>query len=86
MLAGGAGTPMAGSNASTSLPTSSMYVTTPNFIMTTDAARTIQIVDTLSGTRTGAFTGPICLIDYIGDLWTPLHPINDDYLDQRLAA
>lgn len=67
VLAGGASTPLAGSNAQTPLAASSMYVTTPNFVMTTDAARTIQLVDTLSGHRTGVFTGPLyCLIDYIG--------------------
>lgn len=66
VLAGGAATPMAGANAGTLLPASSMYVTTPNFLMTTDAARTIALIDTLGGGRTGTFTGLNCLIDYIG--------------------
>jgi hypothetical protein len=43
-----------------------MYVTTPNFVMTTDAARTIVIQDTLTLGRSGPFIGPYCLIDYIG--------------------
>jgi hypothetical protein len=86
VLAGGASTPLAGSNASTPLAASSMYVVTPNFVMTTDLARTIQVVDTLSGTRTGVMNGMYCLIDYIGDLKTPLHPINDDHYEERREA
>jgi hypothetical protein len=66
ILAGGPATPMAGTNASTPIPASSMYVTTPNFMMTSDAARTIVIQDTQSGGRTGVYTGLDCLIDYIG--------------------
>lgn len=66
ILAGGPASPMSGSNASTPLPVTSMYVTTPNFVMTSDAARTIIIQDTLTLGRTGIFTGMYCLIDYIG--------------------
>lgn len=66
VIAGGAATPMAGANASTPLSAASMYTVTPNFVMTSDTARTIQLIDTLGGGRTGAFTGLYCLVDYIG--------------------
>jgi hypothetical protein len=55
---------ISGSNASTPVPASAMVTVTPNFVMTTDAARTIQVIDTAS--RTGIFTGLYCLVDYIG--------------------
>lgn len=76
---------VSGSDSSTPVPASSMYTVTPNFVMTTDAARTIEILDTIS--RASIFTNFYCLIDYIGDLWTPL-PANDDLFmgDSRKVA
>lgn len=64
VLAGGIGTPMAGADSSVPIPASSMYVTTPNFVMTSDAARTFQIIDNAG--RIGIYTRLYCLIDYIG--------------------
>lgn len=69
ILAGGAGTPMAGSNAATPIPAASMYVVSTGnvpFQMTTDAQRTIEVIDTLAGGRSGIMTNVQCLIDYIG--------------------
>ncbi|MEO7205662.1 MAG: hypothetical protein ABI145_02480 [Steroidobacteraceae bacterium] len=63
VLAGGAATPMAGANAGLAIP---IYTTTPNFVMSSDAMRTIKLVDTLGGGRSGIFTGLYCLVDYIG--------------------
>lgn len=67
VLAGGAGTGMSGTNASIPLAVTSAYVVNSvslPFEMTTDAQRTIDIIDTQN--RSGVFTGPRCLIDYIG--------------------
>jgi hypothetical protein len=55
---------VSGSNSATPVPASSMYTVTPNFVMTTDLARTIKVLDTI--TRTSIFTNFYCLIDYIG--------------------
>ncbi len=63
LLAGGASTPMAGLDAGNAIP---MYTTTPNFLMGSDAQRTIKLADTLAGGRSGSFTGLYCLVDYIG--------------------
>jgi hypothetical protein len=63
VLAGGAATPMAGTNAGANIP---MYTTTPNFLLTSDVQRTIKLADTLAGGRSGIFTGLFCLVDYIG--------------------
>jgi hypothetical protein len=63
VLAGGAGTPMAGTNAGAGIP---IYTTTPNFLLTSDVQRTIKLADTLAGGRSGVFTGLYCLVDYIG--------------------
>ena len=63
VLAGGTATPMAGTNAGANIP---MYTTTPNFLLTSDAQRTIKLADTLTGGRSGVFTGLFCLVDYIG--------------------
>lgn len=83
---------VAGANASTPVPASTPVTNagtgTANYLMTTDTARTIQIVDAeTSGGRTGVMTNMICTIDYIGDLWTPL-PANDDLFtgDTKRAA
>jgi hypothetical protein len=53
-----------GANASTPVAASAMVTATPNFVMTTDAARTIEVLDTQP--RSGIFTGLYCLVDYIG--------------------
>jgi len=63
VLAGGASTPMAGSNAGALIGT---YTTTPNFLMLTSAQRTIKVIDTLPRTGTLIFTNLYCLVDYIG--------------------
>jgi hypothetical protein len=57
-------TTISGTNASTPIAASAMTTVTPNFVMTTDAARTIEVLDTAP--RTGVFTGLYCLVDYIG--------------------
>jgi hypothetical protein len=57
-------TTITGANASTPVAASAMISVTPNFVMTTDAARTIEVLDT--GPRTGIMTGMYCLVDYIG--------------------
>jgi len=57
-------TTITGANASTPVAASAMVSVTPNFVMTTDLARTIEIIDT--GPRTGIMTGMYCLVDYIG--------------------
>jgi hypothetical protein len=57
-------TTITGANASTPVAASAMITVTPNFVMTTDAARTIEVLDT--GPRTGIMTGMYCLVDYIG--------------------
>lgn len=75
---------VSGSNSATPVPASSLYSVTPNFVMTSDAARTIEILDTI--TRTTPFTNFYCLIDYIGDLAVPIRAINDDDYDQRAVA
>lgn len=88
VLAGGAATPMAGANASTPLAITSMYSVTTGtlpFQMTTDLARTIDVLDTLPR-PSGIFTGPKCLIEYIGQ---NIQPANDEFfagVDQRRAA
>jgi hypothetical protein len=66
VLAGGASTLMAGSNAGTAIALYEVELATP-FVMTTDLARTIAVVDTLAGGRTsGAFGGQFLLVEYIG--------------------
>lgn len=72
VIAGGAATPMAGANAGTAIPLYTTYgaagstlATSTPFVMTTDAARTLNLVDS-SGARAGPFTGVFCVIDYIG--------------------
>lgn len=70
VLAGGAGTSMAGANGalaiggSTFTPVSAIGAP---IVLTTDLMRTIHVVDTLAGGRVGAFSGGIfCLVFYIG--------------------
>jgi hypothetical protein len=55
---------ISGANASTPVAASAMTSVTPNFVMTTDLARTVQVIDTAG--RAGIFTGLYCLVDYIG--------------------
>jgi hypothetical protein len=57
-------TTISGANASTPVAASAMVTVTPNFVMTSDATRTIEIIDT--GPRSGIMTGMYCLVDYIG--------------------
>lgn len=64
VLIGGVGTLMAGANATTPLLSTSMYVTNPNYILATDLARTIDVIDQTG--RTGIFTGPTLVLEYIG--------------------
>jgi len=69
VLAGGASTPMAGANAGTSTLVqtgSPAYVVNPYFFANTDLARELVLVDSLSGGRSGIFTGVFCLVEYIG--------------------
>jgi hypothetical protein len=53
-----------GASGATPVPASAMVTATPNFVMTTDLARTIEIIDLQ--TRTSPFTNMYCLVDYIG--------------------
>ncbi|MDR5728331.1 MAG: hypothetical protein RB191_12960 [Terriglobia bacterium] len=55
---------VSGSNASTAVPSTAPVTATPNFLMTTDAMRTIEVLDTTG--RSGAMTGMTCWMDYIG--------------------
>jgi hypothetical protein len=64
VLAGGAATGMAGTTATTPLLSTAQYTTTPNYILATDLARTIQLIDNTG--RTGIFTGPTLIVEYIG--------------------
>lgn len=67
----------------TTAPVTNAGTGTANFLMTTDTARTIEILDTTG--RSTAMDGVLCTFDVIGDLWTPA---NDDLLtgDVRKAA
>jgi len=70
VLAGGAATPMAGSNSSLAItPYLLNPSTTPSLcfdVGTSDLARTIDIIDTLGGGRSGTMTAFRCLLSYIG--------------------
>jgi hypothetical protein len=55
---------IAGATSATAIPASAMIQSTPNFVMTTDLARTFEVVDTI--TRAAIFTNMYCLVDYIG--------------------
>jgi hypothetical protein len=78
---------VSGSNAQTPVPSATPITnagtSTANFIMSTDTARTIQIKENAG--RASIFTGMYCQLDYIGDLWTPLHPINDEDYGRKAA-
>ena len=70
VLAGGAATPLAGTNSSLAItPYVLNPTTTPALcfdVGTSDLARTIDIIDTLGGGRSGSMTAFRCLLSYIG--------------------
>lgn len=53
-----------GADSSVPVAANAMVTATPNFVMTTDASRTIEVID--NQPRAGIFTRMFCLVDYIG--------------------
>ena len=67
VIAGGAATPMAGSNAGTAVPPTQVLASAlgAGFVCTNDLQRELVLIDS-SGSRSGIFTGVMCLVEYIG--------------------